>query len=263
MVSNMKKIGFIGTGNMGGALISGILKSGERKVFVYDVNEAAAKKYEADGAKTCASMEELFENCDAVVLTVKPNIYKAVCQQIKNAGYNKTVITVAPGITVAKMKEMLGDIRVVRTMPNTPALIGKGVFLIAGTEQENQDVKQLLEACGSVYFLEEKQMDAGVALSGSSPAFVYELINDIADGAVTGGIPKDKALEIAAQAVIGSAMMVLETGIHPAKLIDNVCSPGGTTVVAMNKLSECGFKTAIIEAMKACTNKAAEMSKKM
>lgn len=259
----MKNIGFVGTGNMGGALIGGILKAGDRNVYVYDVNIEAAEKFVPDGAKACTSLEELAHNSDAVVLTIKPAIYKSVCAELKKVGYNKTVITVAPGITIDKMKEMLGDVRVVRTMPNTPALIGKGVFLIAGSENENKDVKELLEACGNVYFLDEKQMDAGVALSGSSPAFVYEIINDIADGAVTQGIPKDKALEIAAQTVIGSAMMVLQTGIHPAKLIDNVCSPGGTTVAAMNKLSECGFKTAIIEAMNVCTQRAIEMSKKM
>lgn len=259
----MNNIGFIGTGNMGGALISGILKAGGRNVYIYDVNVDSAKKFEKEGAVVCASLECLAEKCDAIILTVKPNIYKIVCEQLKSTGYDKTVITVAPGITIEKMKQMLGSVRVVRTMPNTPALIGKGVFLVAGTEEENKDVKELLSACGNVYFLDEKQMDAGVALSGSSPAFVYELINDIADGAVTHGIPKDKALEIAAQTVIGSAMMILETDIHPVKLIDNVCSPGGTTVAAMNKLTEFGFKNAIIEAMKACTNRAAEMSKNM
>lgn len=259
----MNNVGFIGTGNMGGALISGILKAGEKNVYVFDINVDAAKKFAKAGAVVCSSLEELAKICDCVILTVKPNLYKTVCAELKNTGYAKTVITVAPGITVEKMKEMLGDIRVVRTMPNTPALIGRGVFLVAGSEEENADVKELLASCGSVYFLEEKQMDAGVALSGSSPAFVYELINDIADGAVTHGIPKNKALEIAAQTVIGSAMMVLETDVHPAKLIDNVCSPGGTTVAAMNKLSELGFKNAIIEAMKACTKRAAEMSEKM
>ena len=259
----MNNIGFIGTGNMGGALISGILKAGGRNVYVYDVNKESAEKFVALGAKVCDSLNDLSDKCDCVILTVKPNIYKIVCADLKSTGYNKTVITVAPGITIEKMKQMLGDVRVVRTMPNTPALIGKGVFLVAGTEEENSDVKELLSCCGKVYFLDEKQMDAGVALSGSSPAFVYELINDIADGAVTEGIPKDKALEIAAQTVIGSAMMILETDVHPVKLIDNVCSPGGTTVAAMNKLTEFGFKTAIIEAMKACTKRAAEMSEKM
>ena len=259
----MNNIGFIGTGNMGGALISGILKAGTKSVYVFDVNTEAAKKYQSEGAVVCDSLKDIAQKCDCVILTVKPNIYKNVCAELKSVGYTKTVITVAPGITIEKMKQMLGDVRVVRTMPNTPALIGKGVFLVAGDESENSDVKELLSCCGNVYFLDEKQMDAGVALSGSSPAFVYELINDIADGAVTHGIPKDKALEIAAQTVIGSAMMVLETDIHPVKLIDNVCSPGGTTVAAMNKLTEFGFKTAIIEAMKACTKRAAEMSEKM
>ena len=259
----MKNIGFIGTGNMGGAMINGILKSSDKNVFVYDLNAESAKKFEALGAKVCLDLQALAKNCDAIMLTVKPNIYKNVCAQLQKTGYNKTVITVAPGITVEKMKQMLGDIRIVRTMPNTPALIGKGVFLVAGDPDQNQDVKELLSSCGNVYFLDEKQMDAGVALSGSSPAFVYELINDIADGAVTYGIPKDKALEIAAQTVIGSAMMVLETKLPPVKLIDNVCSPGGTTVEAMNKLSELGFKTTIIEAMKACTDKASSMSKNM
>jgi len=259
----MNNIGFIGTGNMGGALISGILKAGTKKVFVFDVNTAAAKSFEKDGAVVCDSLKKLAEACDCVILTVKPAIYKNVCAELKNLGYSKTVITVAPGITIEKMKQMLGDIRIVRTMPNTPALIGRGVFLVAGSEKDNEDVKELLSACGTVYFLEEKQMDAGVALSGSSPAFVYELINDIADGAVTHGIPKDKALEIAAQTVIGSAMMILETDVHPVKLIDNVCSPGGTTIAAMNKLSEMGFKSAINEAMTACIKRAAEMSEKM
>lgn len=259
----MKNIAFVGTGNMGGALISGILKAGDYNVFVYDKNTQSAKKFEKEGANVADSLEKLLKNADAVVLTVKPAIYKDVCAEIKLTGYNKTVITVAPGITTKKMKAMLGDVRVVRTMPNTPALIGKGVFLVAGTEKENEDVKKLLSSCGSVYFLDEEQMDAGVALSGSSPAYVYEFIKDIADGAAMYGIDKDHALEIAAQTVIGSAMMVLKTNEDPQKLIDNVCSPGGTTIQAMNKLKELKFKDAIIEAMKACTDRAVEMSKNM
>lgn len=259
----MKNIAFIGTGNMGGALINGILKAGGYNVFVYDKNTQSAKKFEKEGAKAKDSLCELLKDADAVVLTIKPAIYKDVCAEIKQLGYNKTVITVAPGITVEKMRQMLGNVRVVRTMPNTPALIGKGVFLVAGIQEENEDVKKLLSCCGSVYFLDETLMDAGVALSGSSPAYVYEFIKDIADGAAMYGIDKDQALEIAAKTVIGSAMMVLKANEDPQKLIDNVCSPGGTTIQAMNKLNELKFKNTIIEAMKACTDRAIEMSKNM
>ena len=259
----MKNIGFIGAGNMGGALISGLLKDKtENNVFVYDVNEKLLNKFADNGAVPTSSIAELAKKSEYIVVAVKPNIYDKILNEIANTTYEGTVVTIAPGISVNYVKAKLPKCRVVRTMPNTPAMVSMGVTLVVNDDNEDmEDIVNIFKAVGEVYFIPEKMMDAGVALSGSSPAYVYAFINAMADGAALQGIPKKSAIEIAANTVIGSALMILKAGKHPMELLDNVCSPGGTTIEAVNVLKENNFESTVIKAMDACVKKANKMSK--
>ena len=175
------------------------------------------------------------------------------------------VISLAPGQTISSLKERLGDeIRVVRAMPNTPAMLGAGMTGIAFgtdpfTEEEKEQICAVFKSCGGVELIEESQMEAVGCVSGCSPAFVYMFIEALADSGVKYGLPRKTACEMAAQTVLGSAKMVLETGMHPGELKDMVCSPGGTTMEAVRVLEQHGFRSAVIEAMKACVNMSRNM----
>ena len=165
------------------------------------------------------------------------------------------------------MSNTLGDdAKVIRTMPNTPALVGEGMSALCAnkniTKEELQDVVNIFESFGKIEILEEKLIDVVPAVSGSSPAYVYMFIEALGDGAVLQGMPRDKAYKMAAQAVLGAAKMVLETGEHPGKLKDNVCSPGGTTIEAVYTLEKNNFRGSVISAMESCTEKAIKMGKK-
>ena len=266
-----KKIAFIGSGNMGGAIIGGIISSAlvaPRNITASDPSDKArgslSEKY---GICITDDNPAAVSDADIVFLAVKPNIYPAVCAQIK--GHMKPdaiVVTIAAGQTLAHMAEMLGDdVKVVRTMPNTPALVGEGMAALcpnAGVSKEDlADVEAIFNSFGKCEVITENLFDAVVGVSGSSPAYVYMFIEAMADAAVADGLPRDKAYKFAAQAVLGSAKMVLETGRHPGDLKDMVCSPGGTTIKAVIELENAGFRSAVMRGTEACIEKSREMSK--
>ncbi|MBC2582410.1 pyrroline-5-carboxylate reductase [Clostridium sp. DJ247] len=267
-----KKIGFIGCGNMAKAIIGGLIKS--ELVLPSDIIASAASEKnlnivkESYGISTSTNNIDAAKFSDILILAVKPNMYASVIEEIKE--YIKDdpiVVTIAAGITIDSVEKNFGKkLKVVRTMPNTPALVGEGMSALCAndlvTEDELKIVLSIFESFGKTEVINEKLMDAIPAISGSSPAYIYILIEALADGGVMQGIPRDKAYKLAAQSVLGSAKMVLETGIHPGALKDNVCSPGGTTIDAVATLEEKGFRSAIISAMQSCTKKAIEMSKK-
>ncbi len=257
------KIGFIGAGNMGGALISGLLKSGKYDVFVFDIHFSNAEAFEKNGAHVCKDVLEIADQSDILILTVKPNVYPIILDQLNQIAFAKRLVTVAPGITVADIQKRLPNAKIVRTMPNTPALVGEGITLIAQSHDQalQNEVQEILNCVGKTAVLQEHLMDAGTALSGSSPALVYKLIEIMANSALSYGIPKQEGIKIAAQTVLGSAKMVLETNLHPSMLSDNVCSPGGTTIALMNELAKHGFESAILSAMDRCVDKARNMKK--
>ena len=203
---------------------------------------------------------------DYVVLAVKPQYYDAVLSDIKDTvTKEKIIISIAPSVTIQDLKEKLGqDRRIVRAMPNTPALVGMGVTGVCYeaerfSEEERDTISQFFESFGSMELVEERLMNAVVCVSGSSPAYVYMFIEALADSAVKYGLPRDTAYRMAARTVMGSAEMVLETGEHPGKLKDMVCSPGGTTIAAVSALEECGFRNAVIKAADACFKKCTDM----
>jgi pyrroline-5-carboxylate reductase len=260
----MKTLGFIGAGNMGFAMMQGALTSFSREGIVYTDKNLERLEY----IKKTTNLEYVKSNkacvlkSDIVVLGIKPQYLEEVLCDIKDDDLNyKIFITVAPGISIAYIKGHLGqNVKVVRAMPNTPALVAEGMSAICFSEdeflQEERDIIiQFFESFGKTALLTEAQLDMVVPVSGSSPAYVYMFIEAMADAAVSYGLPRDVAYTLAAQSVYGSAKMVLETKEHPGVLKDAVCSPGGTTIAAVKVLEKAGFRSAVMEAMDACYDK--------
>ena len=266
----MKKIGFIGAGNMGLPLLIGATKLlGAEQLTFFCADEFSNKRArKTTGVEQAESLENLIKTSECVVLAVKPQSFGAVLPVIKaNTFDGQIIISLAPGVTVDYLSiETGGKTKIVRTMPNTPAMVGEGMTAVCFgndnfSEEAKQLVKSLFETVGKMVELPERLMDAAIVANGSSPAFVYIFMEALADGAVKYGIPRAQAYEMVAQTVIGSAKMLLETGEHPGKLKDNVCSPGGTTIAGVAALEEAGFRNAIMKAADACYEKATSMKK--
>lgn len=269
-------IGFIGTGNMASAMIGGIINSGARKAQEILVSDASAKALENleekyPGVQLFSSNIELTQKSKILILSVKPHIYGPVIEEIRDHIHKDTIIvTIAAGVTLSRMAKLLnphGDedpFKVIRTMPNTPALVGQGMTALCPNDnvskEELNQVESLFQCFGKTQQLPEAQINAFTSLCGSSPAWIFTAIEAMADGAVLQGLPRQQAYTMAAQAVYGSALMVLETGQHPGVLKDQVCSPGGTTIEAMAELEERGFRSSWIEAIRVCTEKARLLS---
>ncbi len=257
-----KKIGFIGCGNMGGAMLAGILDSG--KCAPEDILVSVSSEQSAAAKKEKYGVTVLVDNCavaaksDILFLTVKPQYYEQVIGEIKGSvSDDAIIITVAPGKTLAWLSEQFGGShKIIRTMPNTPSLVKEGMMGMCANEQvTEEEVALVRDICGGFSRTElvaEHLMDVVTAVSGSSPAYVFMFIEAMADAAVAGGMPRTQAYTFAAQAVLGSARMVLETGKHPGELKDMVCSPAGTTIQAVRVLEEKGLRSAVIEAMEKC-----------
>ncbi|MBQ8637227.1 MAG: pyrroline-5-carboxylate reductase [Clostridia bacterium] len=262
-----KSIGFIGAGNMGGAIMGGISAKGLfDEVFVYDKNaeaaNAAAEKYgvRSENIKTAA-------NADIVILAVKPNVLYSVIDEIKTyTSDDAVIVSIAAGQSIDKIENAFGKpIKLMRVMPNTPALVGEGMSALSPNKLLSQDkistaeVLDIFKSLGKAEIVAENLMDAVTGVSGSSPAYVFMFIEALADAAVAAGMPRDKSYTFAAQSVLGAAKMVLETGTHPAELKDMVCSPGGTTIEAVKVLEEKGLRAAVMDAVKACVEKSRSM----
>ncbi len=262
----MNKIGFIGMGNMGKALLNGALKSNSADKFIF------SDKYVTDEVAQTIGVTKADDNISCVkaakyiFLAVKPQFFKEVAEEIKDyISKDKVIVSIMAGLTIDTINKSLGgNARVIRVMPNTPALVEagmSGVCLDASeyTEEEKSVVFGILEACGRVKIVTEAMMSAVTCASGSSPAYVYMFIEALADSVVKYGIPRDMAYEMAAQTVLGAAKMVLETGENPSVLKDRVCSPGGTTIAAVAALEEYGFRNAIFKATDKCYARAEEL----
>ena len=259
------KLGFIGTGNMASAIMSGVIKNNiflANEIIGSDLLASGREKVkEQFGINVTNSNKDVASLSEVIVLSVKPQFYADVIAEIKDiVKEEQMIITIAPGKTLAWLEEQFGKpVKIVRTMPNTPAMVGAGMTAAVANpylkEEEIAYIRTILESFGKVEFIPERLMDVVVSTSGSSPAYVYMMIEAMADAAVSGGMPRPQAYQFAAQAVLGSAKMVLETGMHPGALKDMVCSPGGTTIEAVRTLEALGFRSSIIEAMKVCEEK--------
>jgi pyrroline-5-carboxylate reductase len=233
-----------------------------------DMNESFLQSIKAKfGLLTTTNNNEVASFSDILILAVKPNIYEKVIKEISSTvKQDVLIVTIAAGISIDFVEKSFGrDMKIVRTMPNTPALVGEGMSALSKnsrvTETELKEVISIFESFGKAEVIEEKLMDSIPAISGSSPAYVFMFIEALADGAVLRGMPRDKAYKFAAQTVLGAAKMVLETGEHPGSLKDKVCSPGGTTIEAVYTLEMNNFRGTVISAMESCTKKAIEMGK--
>lgn len=264
------KIGFLGAGAMGGAILNGAIKAGvlePQNVYLYDMSTAITDKYKAMGVNIVDSNEELGKVSDLVLLAVKPQYAAGALAQLGNTLDGKAVISIMAGIKVAAIREMIqGNFRVLRLMPNTPALVNAGAFALdADTDlapAEKEFAQKLFESIGIVEWMSEPLIDAACGLSGAGPAYIYMVIEALADGGVMKGLPRPTAQRLAAQTVLGAAKMVLETGEHPGKLKDNVCSPGGNTIVGVKTLEEHGVRGAFIDTVDKATEKAKQLGNK-
>ncbi|ETI91975.1 MAG: Pyrroline-5-carboxylate reductase [Clostridium butyricum DORA_1] len=265
----IKKVGFIGCGNMGSSMVGGLIKSGflkSEEIIVSTKTEASSKKLRNEfKVATTLDSKTVAKESETIILAVKPNMYKSVVEEIKSElTEDKLIITIAAGISIENMEEWLGDdLKIIRTMPNTPALVGQAMSAVCPnknvSEEELKYCINIFESFGECEVLEEKYFDGFIAVAGSSPAYVFMFIEAMADGAVKLGIPRAKAYKMAAQSVLGSAKMVLETGKHPGELKDMVCSPAGTTIDAVVELEKLGFRNSVIQAMDKCAEKSKNM----
>jgi len=264
------KIGFIGLGNMASAMIGGILEKGlaEAGDLIGSAPTAATRdKLEAQyHIRVVADNRQVAQEADILFLAVKPLGLAEVIEEVRDEVRQESlIVSIAAGRDLNYLKEAFGrpELKIIRCMPNTPALVLEGCTgICAGEEVSGEELERvvaLCEAFGKASVVPERLMDAVVGVSGSSPAYVFLLIEAMADGAVAAGMPRKQAYEFAAQAVLGSAKMVLETGRHPGELKDMVCSPGGTTICAVKVLEEKGMRAAILGAMEACIEKSRNM----
>ena len=268
-----KTVGFLGAGNMAGALIKGLLVGGAlppAQVWASDVrHERLAELAKAHGLRTTASNEELLEACDVVVLSVKPQVVDRVLPAIgAKLRPDAVLVSVAAGVSLAVMEARLPPgTRVIRTMPNTPATALAGATAIArGGHASDADLavaRSLFEAVGKVTVLDESLMDAVTGLSGSGPAYVMLIIEALADGGVKVGLHRETALMLAAQTVYGSAKLQLETGMHPGALKDMVTSPGGTAIAGLHTLESGGLRRTLIDAVEAATLRSEQLGAQM
>ncbi|MCI6926318.1 pyrroline-5-carboxylate reductase [Butyricicoccus porcorum] len=264
--------GFIGSGNMAKAMIGGIVTSGLAKPDCVVASNPSAQKL--DLLKEEFGIETILKDnktaaklSDVVILSVKPYLYERVIAEIKDmVRPDAIVVMIAAGQTIAANEARFGrPVKLVRVMPNTPALVGEAMSAVCFntniTADDKKIVMDMLNSFGRAEEVPETLMDAVTGVSGSSPAYVYLFIEAMADAAVLHGMPRAQAYTFAAQSVLGAAKMVLETGMHPGALKDNVCSPGGTTIEAVAALESNGLRAAVIDAVDTCVRKSKEMSK--
>lgn len=261
-------IGFIGAGNMGRAMIGGIIKTGmfaPEEIIATDQNMPTLEKLQKEFNIGITQNNISAAICDILILAVKPQILYDVIKGIRHSiSQNTIIVSIAAGQSIEKIEnEFKKEIKLIRVMPNTPALVGESMSAITPnqniTAEDLSKVLAIFKSFGKAEVVAENLMDAVTAVSGSSPAYIFMLIEAMADAAVQAGMPRAQAYTFAAQSVLGSAKMVLETGIHPGTLKDMVCSPAGTTIEAVKILEEKGFRAAVIDAMEACVKKSRDM----
>ncbi|MCL2616807.1 MAG: pyrroline-5-carboxylate reductase [Defluviitaleaceae bacterium] len=268
MITN-SKLGIIGVGNMGGAILQGVLAGGmpASQISIFDTNEdMLSRQAQAYGVHSAPSAAELAKHCDIVIIAVKPYGVASLLRDLaSSAADTRTIyVSVAAGVTIADMEGALGSGAIaVRTMPNTPAAVGEAMTAVcAGANVSAQDlelVREVLGLFGKTVVLGEHLLEAATGISGCAPAYVYLFIEALADAGVMHGLSRADAYTFAAQAVLGAGKMVLESGRHPGALKDAVCSPGGPTITAIAALERSGFRGAVINAVDAAVDKAVRM----
>jgi pyrroline-5-carboxylate reductase len=267
-----KRLGFLGAGNMSGALIKGLLHGGfpPSRILASDVKAERLEQLRTKhGIRTTVDNHELLRESDVLVLAVKPQVVDRVLTEIGgDVRPDQVVVSVAAGVTLEGLEGRLtAGARVIRAMPNTPAMVQAGATAIAGGAHAREDdlrvARELFEAVGRVVVLDEGLLDAVTGLSGSGPAYVMLIIDALADGGVKVGLHRDTALLLAAQTVFGSALLLLETGEHPGRLKDMVTSPGGTAIAGLHTLESGALRKTLIDAVETASKRAAELGSEM
>ena len=264
-----KKIAFLGSGNMAEALVKGLLATGTAAAAEIVCAEPRPERREElstrHGVAVTASNLDAVQQAQVLVLSVKPQVMDALLDDIAPAvDRSKLVVSIAAGVSIAAIARRLGaGARIVRTMPNTPALVGEGATALArgphATEGDLAEAAALFEAVGTAVIVDEHLLDTVTGLSGSGPAFLFLAVEALADGGVKVGLPRSVAVALAAQTVAGAGRLVLETGEHPGKLKDQVTSPGGTAIAGVHALEAAGFRAALIAAVEAATKRSREL----
>ncbi len=256
------KIGIVGTGNMGGALMEAFARGGHEMRACNHTREKLEAVCAKTGAVPADTNRSAIEGADLILLAVKPVAMDGVLAELREAvTAGQIIVSIAVGLPVSHYAEILGaDKKIVRAMPNTPAAVRAGMTAFTFgenvTAEEQETVLSLFSLAGETAVLPERLMNAVSALTGSGPAYAYMFLEAMADGACCAGIPRDQAYKLAAQTLLGAAKMVLETGKHPGVLKDEVCSPGGTTIRAVAELEKRGMRAALMEAIRVCTEAA-------
>ncbi|MGI6261204.1 MAG: pyrroline-5-carboxylate reductase [Acutalibacteraceae bacterium] len=262
-------IGFIGAGNMASAIIGGMIRAGlaePQRIVVCDKSVEKCAPMQAKGCRIAADAAETVHLCQTVFLAVKPQNYAEVLESVRSAVTpDKLFVSIAAGISTAYVERESGCGKVIRVMPNTPLLLGAGATALCRgkcvPDDEFEQVREIFEASGMVEVLPEEQMNAVIAVNGSSPAYVYLMAKAMVDGAAEQGIDPETALRLVAGTLAGSAKMLTDSGHSPDELIRMVSSPGGTTLKALDVLYECNFESALKDAMQACTRRAEELGR--
>lgn len=259
------KIGFIGSGNMGGAIIKAVAGKSSHDLYVYDKDQGKVNALVTGcGIKATQSIAAVVIECDVIFICVKPNVISTVLEAIKNVSCyaDKTYVSIAAGVKVNVFTDILGSVHLVRTMPNLPAMVGEGFTVAYFHNMEDKmslkdELMSLFKMFGKAICVDsEKYVDKCISVTSSSPAYICMVIEAMADGAVRAGFSRKDAYEMVAQTVYGTAKYLLDTGKHPAQLKDAVCSPAGTTIEAVASLEEDGLRAALIKAMERCEKKA-------
>jgi pyrroline-5-carboxylate reductase len=268
-MSTSLKIGFLGAGKMATALARGFIRAEivtPKQVVAGDVSAAARDAFTSEtGAPVATANADVLKFAPVLILAVKPGcVAEVLAEQRGNFTKDHLLISIAAGVTLAKLEAALpAGSRVIRVMPNTPALVGTGASAFAlgksATAADGDLTKKLLSAVGIAFQVKEPLLDAVTGLSGSGPAYVYQFIEALSDGGVAAGLPRDVATKLAAQTVLGSARMVLETGQHPGVLKDMVTSPAGTTIEGVHELEKGGMRATVMSAVRAATEKSKKL----
>jgi len=264
------QVGFLGAGKMATALAKGLINSGftsASQIIASDIYPSAAKSFcEVTGAKTASSNIAVLQNATIIFLSVKPQTVLPLLQELREQLQKEhLIVSIAAGVTLKQMEEVVPGQRIIRVMPNTPCLVGAGASGFArGSNAADADaelVTRMLETVGIAFEVAEPLLDAVTGLSGSGPAYVFEMIEALSDGGVLVGLPRATATRLAAQTLMGAARMVLETGEHPGQLKDAVTSPGGTTIAGLHELEKGGLRATLMNAVQSASKRSRALAR--
>ncbi|KAK1351790.1 Pyrroline-5-carboxylate reductase [Heracleum sosnowskyi] len=262
------KLGFIGAGKMAESIAKGVVQSGllpAARIRTAHLGSSRRTAFESFGVTVLDHNDQVVEDSDVVVLSVKPQVVKGVVLELKpKLSKKQLLVSVVAGVKLKDLQEWSGHDRFIRVMPNTPAAVGKAASVMslgtAATEEDAELISKLFGAIGKIWKADEKLFDAITGLSGSGPAYMFLAIEALADGGVAAGLPRDLALGLASQTVLGAATMATATGKHPGQLKDDVASPGGTTIAGIHELEKGGIRGIFMNAVVAAAKRSRELS---